>query len=104
MDILNTGKHVITGIAWTDKGSITKVEISTNNGHTWVNAKANYNGKTAYEWVSWSYEWKAQEKGMFTIMSWATDSYGRIQSSTPAAQKINLFPQNHFSSHFINKK
>ncbi|MFL6558070.1 MAG: sulfite oxidase [Bacillus sp. (in: firmicutes)] len=83
MSILNTGKHIIKGIAWTGKGFITKVEISTNNGHTWVNTKVNYTDKTGYEWVSWSYEWRVQEKGMYTIMSRATDSNGRIQSLTP---------------------
>jgi DMSO/TMAO reductase YedYZ molybdopterin-dependent catalytic subunit len=36
MSILNTGKHVIKGLAWSGNGFITKVEISTNNGHTWV--------------------------------------------------------------------
>ncbi|GAA3325987.1 hypothetical protein GCM10020331_060080 [Ectobacillus funiculus] len=32
MEVLDTGKHIIKGIAWTGKGFISKVEISTDFG------------------------------------------------------------------------
>ena len=83
MDILNTGKHLIRGIAWTGKGYITKVEVSTDNGHTWSNVKIDYTDNTGYEWISWSHEWTIFEKGEYTIMSKATDSYSRIQPTIP---------------------
>jgi DMSO/TMAO reductase YedYZ molybdopterin-dependent catalytic subunit len=79
---INTGKHVIKGIAWTGKGYITKVEISTNNGHTWSEAQVS-DSKTCYKWVPWSYEWNADKKGIFTILSKATDSSGQTQPSKP---------------------
>ncbi|MFE4142677.1 hypothetical protein ACFX4I_12435 [Peribacillus sp. YIM B13472] len=34
MEIINTGKHLIKGIAWTGKGVITKLEISIDDGYT----------------------------------------------------------------------
>ena len=77
---LNTGKHEIKGIAWTGKGFITKVEISTDNGFTWSNAKVD-DTNPSYKWISWSYEWNVMEKGDFTILSKATDSYGQTQPS-----------------------
>ena len=83
MDILNTGKHLIKGIAWTGKGSITKVEISVNNGSSWKSAVVNHADHTGYQWVSWSYEWAVEEKGEYTLISKATDSANRIQPSTP---------------------
>ena len=63
MDILNTGKHLIQGIASrTGKGLIKKVEVSTDNGHTWSNGKIDYTDNASYEWASWSYEWNIAEK------------------------------------------
>jgi DMSO/TMAO reductase YedYZ molybdopterin-dependent catalytic subunit len=79
---INTGKHVIKGIALTGKGYITKVEISTDNGHTWSEAQVSQS-KSSYKWVSWSYEWNADKKGIVTILSKATDSYGQTQPSKP---------------------
>jgi DMSO/TMAO reductase YedYZ molybdopterin-dependent catalytic subunit len=82
-DILNTGKHFIKGIAWTGKGTIRKVEISTDNGQTWSNAKVDNRNKPGYEWVSWSHEWNIEEKGEYTILSKATDSFSRVQPMSP---------------------
>lgn len=79
---LNTDTHYIKGIAWTGKGYITKVEISTDNGSTWSNAKLN-DPNSGYKWVSWSFEWMAAEKGIYTIQSKATDSYGQTQPFKP---------------------
>ncbi len=83
MDILTTGKHVIKGIAWTGNGHITKVEISTDNGNTWASVEVNNTEQAGYEWVSWSYTWTVFKKGEYTIMSKATDSYGRVQPIMP---------------------
>ena len=82
-DILDTGKHLIKGIAWTGKGSITKVEVSTDNGQTWTNAKVDKSDNTGYKWTSWSYEWTISEKGDYTILSRATDSFNRVQPTSP---------------------
>lgn len=83
MELLNTGTILIKGIAWTGRGYITKVEISTDDGDTWTNVKEVYSASQSYEWVSWSYEWKVQEKGEYTIRSRAADSYDRIQPLVP---------------------
>lgn len=83
MEILNTGKHLIKGIAWTGKGLITKVEISLNDGNTWAKAKIESDYNAGYGWASWSFEWTIGEKGEYTILSKATDSYGRIQPTIP---------------------
>lgn len=79
---INNGKLVIKGIAWTGKGYITQVEISTDNGNTWSEAQVS-DSKSSYKWVSWSYEWDAVEKGIFTILSKATDSIGQTQPIKP---------------------
>ncbi|MFY4776954.1 hypothetical protein [Metabacillus sp. RGM 3146] len=35
LNLLDTGIHLIKGIAWTGIGTITKVEISLDEGYTW---------------------------------------------------------------------
>ncbi|MEH7343181.1 sulfite oxidase [Bacillus sp. JJ1532] len=83
MKILNTGKHLIKGIAWTGEGTVSKVEISLDDGQTWTNVKMENRDPVGYGWVAWSYQWKAAEKGEYVIISKATDSYHRVQPSIP---------------------
>jgi DMSO/TMAO reductase YedYZ molybdopterin-dependent catalytic subunit len=83
METLNTGKHLIKGIAWTGHGFITKLEISVDGGWTWLKAALDPTKSGGYDWQSWSYEWNASMKGEYIIMSRATDSYGRVQPTVP---------------------
>ncbi|MCM2532429.1 sulfite oxidase [Neobacillus pocheonensis] len=83
MNVLNTGKHFISGISWTGKGVISKVEVSTDGGKSWSEANIITQNKGSYEWSSWVFDWSVMEKGEYTIMSKATDSYGRSQPSIP---------------------
>jgi DMSO/TMAO reductase YedYZ molybdopterin-dependent catalytic subunit len=82
-EILNTGEHLIKGIAWTGKGFITKLEISVDGGITWLNSKLEPPKNGGYGWQSWSYDWTVLEKGEYKIMTKATDSYNRTQPTLP---------------------
>ncbi|ALC91593.1 sulfite oxidase [Bacillus sp. FJAT-18017] len=83
MQILNTGKHLIKGIAWTGNGFISKVEISVDGGSNWLTVTLEPARNEGYGWQSWSYEWNAANKGEYVIQSKATDSYGRTQPANP---------------------
>ncbi|TJY40659.1 hypothetical protein E5161_16005 [Cohnella pontilimi] len=77
--VLRKGKHAIQGIAWTGLGQISRVELSLDEGNTWVAATI---GRTSFEppsWVHWSYEWEINQSGEFTILSRSSDIYGRAQ-------------------------
>ena len=50
MKVLNTGKHLIKGIAWIGNGFITKLEISVDGGNTWFNAILDPTKETGYGW------------------------------------------------------
>ncbi|WP_066056575.1 sulfite oxidase [Robertmurraya korlensis] len=82
-DILQTGTHTIKGIAWTGLGHITKVEISTDNGVSWQTVRFETLDHTGYSWTTWYYRWKVEQKGEYSILSRATDSYNRIQPIKP---------------------
>ncbi len=80
---VNSGKVIVHGAAWAGEADITKVEISTDNGTTWNPAKLGHD-QAHYAWRLWSYDWKANKTGDYTILSRATDNQGRTQPSTPA--------------------
>jgi DMSO/TMAO reductase YedYZ molybdopterin-dependent catalytic subunit len=80
---LKPGAHVIQGVAWAGEADIAKVEISTDAGATWNEAKLGKD-QAKYAWRLWSYNWKPAKSGDYTILSRATDSQGRVQPEVPA--------------------
>jgi sulfite oxidase len=69
---------VIEGKAWAGDNAITKVEISTDEGLTWQNARLARQGDK-YAWRQFSYNWKAARPGFTTFLARATDSKGNAQ-------------------------
>jgi DMSO/TMAO reductase YedYZ molybdopterin-dependent catalytic subunit len=69
----------IHGAAWTGDGEITKVELSTDDGASWNEAKL-IDKAAANAWRLWEFEWKTPSKpGTHTLVARATDSRGRTQ-------------------------
>ena len=75
---LSAGKHTIRGMAWSGEGSISKVEVSVNNGETWLPAQVGKT-KSSYAWQKWEFVWEAGQAGHFLVRARATDKNGRIQ-------------------------
>jgi DMSO/TMAO reductase YedYZ molybdopterin-dependent catalytic subunit len=69
----------IRGVAWTSEAEISKVDVSTDGGLSWREAKLQgLNIKNA--WRFWSYQWHTPgKKGNVRIMARATDSWERLQ-------------------------
>jgi DMSO/TMAO reductase YedYZ molybdopterin-dependent catalytic subunit len=76
---LSRGQYHIQGLAWTGEGEIIAVEVSTDNGETWKDAKLQRDSTQPYSWIFWNYQWKVFKSGEYTIMSRAYDSYGHSQ-------------------------
>ena len=69
----------VHGAAWTGKGEITKVELSTDGGATWAVAKLGAESKPG-TWRLWEFDWKTPANaGAATLMARATDSSGQTQ-------------------------
>src|SRR5437773_556332 len=69
----------VHGAAWTSDGEITKVELSTDSGATWNEAKLVGESKPN-AWRLWEFNWKTPAKpGKQTLIARATDSKGRTQ-------------------------
>jgi sulfane dehydrogenase subunit SoxC len=83
--MLPPGDVVIHGRAWSGWGSISRVEVSTDDGVTWHEA-ALAEPASPHAWVGWSHPWRADE-GEHVLSSRATDETGRTQ---PTAAEWNL--------------
>src|SRR6266478_4634642 len=69
----------VHGAAWTSNGEITKVEISSDNGATWNEAKLLGEAKP-HAWRLWEWSWKTPARsGKATLTARATDSNGQTQ-------------------------
>jgi len=77
--IPSPGYVEITGLAWSGGGAITKVEVSTDGGRTWKDAKlaspvlTKAHTRFTFDWV-----WDGQEA---VIQSRCTDDQGDVQPS-----------------------
>src|SRR6266851_3077285 len=69
----------VHGTGWTGDGEITKVEISSDDGATWNDAKLLGESKPN-AWRLWEFNWKTPaHSGKATLIARATDSKGRTQ-------------------------
>ncbi len=69
----------VHGAAWTGNGEIAKVEISSDDGATWNEAKLLGESKPN-AWRLWEFNWKTPARpGKVTLIARATDSEGRTQ-------------------------
>lgn len=76
------GKIEVAGFAWAGEASISKVEISSDNGATWQPARLT--GENArYTWRRFEAQVNAARPESLLIMSRATDSNGRTQPIAP---------------------
>jgi len=81
-DQLSAGKTPIGGIAWAPHRGIERVEVSTNGGETWNDARlaAQLDIDT---WRQYVYDWDAKP-GEYTLMVRATDGTGETQTAAKA--------------------
>ena len=78
---LLVGSHAVRGLAWRGEGRITGVGVSVDGGETWQDAHVEFS-PDKWLWKRWSFLWKVDEPGDYTIMARAIDEAGRIQPQT----------------------
>ncbi len=84
-ETVKVGPVAIQGIAWGGEAKVEKVEVSTNEGHTWESARL-VGEHRPYAWRQWRFDWTAKSTGTFSILCRATDAHGDVQ---PAASPWN---------------
>jgi DMSO/TMAO reductase YedYZ molybdopterin-dependent catalytic subunit len=68
----------LRGMAWAGEERVTKVDVSTDGGSTWMASELSEKS-LPYTWRLWTAHWRPKQPGYYTIMSRATDSAGRVQ-------------------------
>ena len=68
----------VSGLAWTGKGTITKVEISFDQGTQWIEAKIEP-PTSPYGTYRWKHLWSPKSAGRYAITTRAYDSEGNVQ-------------------------
>jgi len=77
----------VQGVAWSgDKGPVTDVDVSVDNGRTWQAASLVRDQRTQFGWRQWEYRWTPSREAYYTVMSRARDASGATQ---PLAQEWN---------------
>jgi hypothetical protein len=79
--IVDTGRHLLTGRAWSGWGPIARVEVSTDGGVTWGDASLDAADPVAgrWAWRKWTFEWAAVIEGSTELLCRATDQLGQVQ-------------------------
>ena len=68
----------LEGRAWSGRGAIERVEVSTDGGETWMDADLG-DAPGPHAWRAWAYDWTAPGPGEFELACRATDSAGNTQ-------------------------
>lgn len=83
---LAAGRVTAWGWAWSGEGELTGIDVSTDGGKTWT--AGTFAGEWhRYSWRKWEHSWDAAA-GRHTVMARATDSLGRIQPMSRAANRL----------------
>ena len=86
--VLPLGRRTtLTGRAWSGTAPIRRVEVSTDRGATWAEAKT-YGGNRPGAWTRWRFKFEPSKPGPSEIWTRATDEDGRTQ---PPSVSFNTF-------------
>ena len=76
--VVSMGRIRVAGFAWAGDAEIRRVDISTDNGRTWMPARLGQT-RARYAWREFEYVWQPAEPGSYVVLSRATDGGGRTQ-------------------------
>jgi hypothetical protein len=91
------GRVPVAGIAFAGDRGILKVEVSTDGGNSWKDARIK-DPLSQYTWVLWATELDLIDKGNYKVMVRATDKTGKVQT----AELQNPFPNGATAYHIID--
>lgn len=78
--------YVVRGAAWSCESEIARVEVSTDGGATWHDARLG-DMTDRHAWRLWEFPWRPENRGRVTLMVRATDAEGRTQPTRRDADR-----------------
>jgi sulfane dehydrogenase subunit SoxC len=79
---LEPGRCTLRGRAWSGRGPIARVEVSTDGGKSWADAELEPPAGP-HAWTGWRWDWDAREPGDYELCCRATDTSGATQPLEP---------------------
>ena len=73
----------LSGRAWSGLGAIARVEVSTDGGRSWEDARLG-DAPGPHAWRAWSHDWTPTAPGDYELCCRATDAAGHTQPAEPA--------------------
>jgi hypothetical protein len=70
----------LSGTAYAGDRGVEGVEVSTDGGGSWQEARLTYRGNRL-SWSLWGYDWTPEEPGEYALIVRATDGEGELQTS-----------------------
>lgn len=84
--------YFISGIAFTDTSGVTSVEVSIDDGETWMAAET-LPGPGPGVWTLWFWRWDDPLPGKYVVVARASDGNGNTQMASGAFGVLdNVFP------------
>ena len=80
-EVVPKGTYTIRGMAWSGEGKVERVEVSTQGGRGWQEARL-VGEDLPGVWRQWEMPWDASRPGHFICMARATDSAGNTQPAS----------------------
>ena len=77
-DEVPSGDYVVSGAAWSGESDITRIEVSTDGGDSWTDARVTV-PRSGYSWTRWEHDWSIPGPGHYVLMSRATNDKGETQ-------------------------
>jgi DMSO/TMAO reductase YedYZ molybdopterin-dependent catalytic subunit len=83
--IVRPGEVLVTGRSWSGYAPVEQVDVSTDGGVTWAQAKldTDADGAGCWAWRGWTYRWPASE-GQHLLTARAIDADGNRQPTSQA--------------------
>jgi DMSO/TMAO reductase YedYZ molybdopterin-dependent catalytic subunit len=76
--VVRPGTVALEGRAWSGRAPVERVEVSTDDGHTWTAAELDPPGEHRWAWRRWRHTWTA-EPGHHVLAARATAADGETQ-------------------------
>lgn len=80
----------IRGKAWVGEGSVSRVDVSWDEGVTWHRASLQ-RAKDKYAWSTFTFQFQPQRFGHITFLARATDDRGNVQPIVPDWNPLGYF-------------
>jgi sulfite oxidase len=92
--VVHHGSIEVRGLAWCGEGSISKVQLTSNEGTNWD--EADLSPGSRYEWVLWRASVKLSPSGATELVCRAIDTQGHTQPTQRDAERLDGYGQNRY--------